>query len=92
MEKESSTLDTSVYFQILDNFFDVFNNNADILCQLLDNEIANNKSKAVEVEILSTLKRCTLDIICGYLFFLLFLELFIRSLKKKYDAHLFHCF
>jgi hypothetical protein len=59
-------LTPAFHFQILDNFFDVFNKNADILCEQLT--IANTPVKGdsvEEVDVFPYLKKCTLDIICG---------------------------
>ncbi|XP_046449677.1 LOW QUALITY PROTEIN: cytochrome P450 4C1-like [Daphnia pulex] len=58
-------LTPAFHFQILDNFFDVFNKNADILCEQLT--IANTPVKGdsvEEVDVFPLLKKCTLDIIC----------------------------
>ena len=57
------------HFQILENFFDVFNKNAEILCEQLDEAIGNSKNIGEivqsEIDVFPFLKRCTLDIICG---------------------------
>ena len=59
-------LTPAFHFQILDDFFDTFNRNADILCQqltlLLSDEKQENEN---EIEMFPLVKRCTLDIICG---------------------------
>lgn len=58
-------LTPAFHFQILDNFFDVFNKNAKIFCDLLDDELSSTKGKAKEIDIFPYLKRSTLDVICG---------------------------
>ena len=52
-------LTPAFHFQILDDFFDVFNSNADILCQQLAGQ------DSAEFDVYPFIKRCTLDIICG---------------------------
>jgi cytochrome P450 len=65
-------LTPAFHFQILENFFDVFNKNAEILCEQLDEAIENSKNieeiVQSEIDVFPFLKRCTLDIICGNVF------------------------
>jgi cytochrome P450 len=60
-------LTPAFHFQILDNFFDTFNKNADILCQQLQRSLSKKAelNQTEEIEVFPYLKRCTLDIICG---------------------------
>jgi hypothetical protein len=60
-------LTPAFHFQILDNFFDVFNKNAEILCEQLAKVTgnSNNGELAEDVDVFPFLKKCTLDIICG---------------------------
>jgi cytochrome P450 len=59
-------LTPAFHFQILDNFFDTFNKNADILCQQLYRHLPEkSEMNEREIEVFPFLKRCTLDIICG---------------------------
>ncbi len=55
------------HFQILDNFFDVFNKNAEILCEQLAKVTKTSTSGEFkeDVDVFPFLKKCTLDIICG---------------------------
>lgn len=54
------------HFQILDNFFETFNKNSNILCQLLSRSLTKSGNlNGNEIEIFPFIKRCTLDIICG---------------------------
>jgi cytochrome P450 family 4 len=62
-------LTPAFHFQILENFFDVFNKNAEILCEQLSKAIktSNKEEELVEgVDIFPFLKKCTLDVICGW--------------------------
>ncbi|XP_046636795.1 cytochrome P450 4C1-like isoform X4 [Daphnia pulicaria] len=59
-------LTPAFHFQILDNFFDVFNKNAEILCEQLakvDKTSTSGEFKE-DVDVFPFLKKCTLDIIC----------------------------
>lgn len=58
-------LTPAFHFQILDNFLDVFNKNAEIFCDLLSEELTSSYGKAKEMDMFPYLKRCTLDVICG---------------------------
>ncbi|XP_045033385.1 cytochrome P450 4C1 [Daphnia magna] len=63
--KNRRLLTPAFHFQILDNFFDVFNKNADILCQQLAKASISNKGQFTEeIDVFPFLKKCTLDIIC----------------------------
>ena len=54
-------LTPAFHFQILENFFDVFDSNANIFCQQLEKIVGTGQ----EINIYPYLKRCTLDVICG---------------------------
>ncbi|XP_046438964.1 cytochrome P450 4C1-like isoform X4 [Daphnia pulex] len=64
--KRRRLLTPAFHFQILDNFFDTFNKNADILCQQLHRSLSKKAelNQTEEIEVFPYLKRCTLDIIC----------------------------
>jgi cytochrome P450 len=65
-KKNRRLLTPAFHFQILDNFFDVFNKNADILCEQLIKANNSIKGDSVEdIDVFPYLKRCALDIICG---------------------------
>ncbi|EFX88054.1 hypothetical protein DAPPUDRAFT_311593 [Daphnia pulex] len=59
-------LTPAFHFQILDNFFDVFNKNAEILCEQLAKvtKTFTPGEFAEDVDVFPFLKKCTLDIIC----------------------------
>ncbi|XP_046636792.1 cytochrome P450 4C1-like isoform X1 [Daphnia pulicaria] len=59
-------LTPAFHFQILDNFFDVFNKNAEILCEQLAKVTKTSTSGEFkeDVDVFPFLKKCTLDIIC----------------------------
>ncbi|EFX81320.1 hypothetical protein DAPPUDRAFT_50258 [Daphnia pulex] len=59
-------LTPAFHFQILDNFFDAFNKNSDILCQQLHRSLSRKAelNQTEEIKVFPYLKRCTLDIIC----------------------------
>lgn len=61
-KKNRRLLTPAFHFQILDNFFDVFNKNADILCDQLAK--AQSSEGVKETDVFPFLKKCTLDIIC----------------------------
>ncbi|KAI9562774.1 hypothetical protein GHT06_010229 [Daphnia sinensis] len=61
-KKNRRLLTPAFHFQILDNFFDVFNKNADILCDQLAKALKSECCK--EIDVFPFLKKCTLDIIC----------------------------
>ncbi|XP_046636789.1 cytochrome P450 4C1-like isoform X1 [Daphnia pulicaria] len=64
-KKNRRLLTPAFHFQILDNFFDVFNKNADILCEQLIKANTSIKGDSVEdIDVFPYLKRCALDIIC----------------------------
>nr|CAH0104471.1 unnamed protein product [Daphnia galeata] len=63
--KRRRLLTPAFHFQILDNFFDTFNKNADILCQQLYRHLPEkSEMNEREIEVFPFLKRCTLDVIC----------------------------
>lgn len=66
-KKNRRLLTPAFHFQILDNFFDVFNKNADILCDQLAK--AQSSEGVKETDVFPFLKKCTLDIICGKLIY-----------------------
>lgn len=53
-------LTPAFHFQILENFFDVFDSNANIFCQQLQKVVGTGQ----EIDVYPYLKRCTLDVIC----------------------------
>lgn len=57
-------LTPAFHFQILENFFDVFDSNANIFSQQLLKKAFAGKP-VEEIDIYPYLKRCTLDVICG---------------------------
>ena len=74
-------LTPAFHFQILDEFFDVFNRNAVIFSQEIEKRLESN----AEVDVYPMAGRCTLDIICGslYLFFVsLRHDDFIEAIKR----------
>ncbi|XP_057376934.1 cytochrome P450 4C1-like [Daphnia carinata] len=56
-------LTPAFHFQILNSFIDVFNNESQILCDLLDKRIGNGDEIA-ELNIYPFIANCTLDIVC----------------------------
>lgn len=55
-------LTPAFHFKILDTFFDVFNRNSTVLTEIMAKKI--EESNAGELNMISLMKRCTLDIIC----------------------------
>ena len=71
-------LTPAFHFQILENFFDVFDSNANIFCQQLQKVVGTGQ----EIDVYPYLKRCTLDVICGW-------HLFIQNLEIQFHI-VFH--
>lgn len=64
-KKNRRLLTPAFHFQILDNFFDVFNKNAEILCDQLSVASNLDSQHPTETDVFPFLKKCTLDVICG---------------------------
>lgn len=60
-KKDRKLLTPAFHFQILGDFFEVFNRNADILVEQIENRLADSK----EIDIFPLVLRCALDVICG---------------------------
>lgn len=58
-------LTPAFHFQILENFFDVFNKNGDIFRDQLAKGITDKPDE--EVDVFPMCKKCTMDVICGIL-------------------------
>ena len=56
-------LTPAFHFQILENFFDVFNKNGEIFRDQLAKGILDKPDK--EVDVFPMCKKCTMDVICG---------------------------
>ena len=54
---------TAFHFQILENFFDVFNKNANVFCEQLSRAVKSNNKQEIDLALMC--KKCTLDVICG---------------------------
>lgn len=79
-------LTPAFHFQILESFFDVFNEQSKNLIADFHRSVAENNSRAVNVYTILT--QCALDIICGWpLFFPYFLR-FSPALRSKFTRSL----
>lgn len=77
-------LTPAFHFQILESFFDVFNDQSQQLIKELDAAAAARPAASVDgsVNVYKILTQCALDIICGwptFLYFLFFFEIFLNS-------------
>ena len=61
-QRRRKMLTPAFHFKILDDFMVVFNENANILRSILENEFLNEKKPK---DIFPYITRCALDIICG---------------------------
>lgn len=66
-------LTPAFHFQILNSFVDVFNNESQILCDLLDKRIGN-EDEISELNIYPFIANCTLDIMCGMWILIFFFD------------------
>lgn len=74
-------LTPAFHFQILESFFDVFNDQSQQLIKELDAAAAARPAASVDgsVNVYKILTQCALDIICGWPTFLYFFEIFLNS-------------
>ena len=60
-KKDRRLLTPAFHFQILDDFFEVYNRNANIFVEQINLQLANGS----EVDVYPMVSRCTLDVISG---------------------------